>query len=161
MKKMIKFLSALVLLVTVFSCNNQPKEIKSDDEKFTFKEDKATYDGKPYSGTVLIDKNGNKGKIAFKDGLLDGKSEISDSQVNGIIEMKAGRFDGEMSFKHNTGLINISMKVKGDAFEYLKLDVSGVKYDPLLIIRPMELLNFRKFLFLYLNKNLEWQQILK
>ena len=58
-----------------------PKEVKSSSQKWSLtSENELSYDGKPYTGKVILDKKGGKGYLNLKDGHLEGYSYM-ESQV--------------------------------------------------------------------------------
>lgn len=102
MKKIIKIVFMVMISLVTMSqevSKEIPKEVKSSSQKWSLtSENELSYDGKPYTGKVILDNKGGKGYLNLKDGHLEGYSYMESQVFETSFNVVNRKFDGEYMF---------------------------------------------------------------
>ena len=97
MKRILSLVFILLTMSVITFAGRMPKEINYSSDKLSLsKNDEMLYDGKLYTGKVVLDE---MGYVNFKDGHLDGKTFLDNDKVKLSLNIVNGKLEGDFIMK--------------------------------------------------------------
>ena len=127
-----KIILIILLVLMVLSCGTS-KKVTLPDKDVKIENETVLYKNEKYTGKInLKDKNGVSGFISFKDGYLDGPTELKNDkkQMYTKFNIVDNKFEGETVIKNADQGVNMTVNYNNGKIVRLLGDYSkSIKYD--------------------------------